>query len=96
MNHTSAPWKRTGARIQSANNDRLSIAHLAIAYDGDYSPANGDLIAASPELYEIVRKFEDLIHCHKDAVHLLGVQLALEGLAKEARALLDRIEGGAA
>lgn len=50
--HTSGPWGHRNGRIYSVDNENLTIANIARAYDGDYSPANGDLIASAPELLD--------------------------------------------
>lgn len=53
--HTPGPWKHHNGRIFSADRESLTIAHVARAADGDYSPANGDVLAAAPELLEALR-----------------------------------------
>ena len=37
-------------RIFAADRENLTIAHVARSADGDYSPANGDVLAAAPDL----------------------------------------------
>lgn len=48
--HTPGPWAHRNGRIFAADRENLTIAHVARAADGDYSPANGDVIAAAPDL----------------------------------------------
>lgn len=50
--HTKGPWSHHNGRIFQTDYDFLTIANMARAFDGDYSPSNGDLIAAAPELLE--------------------------------------------
>jgi len=50
--HTPGPWAHRNGRIYSVDREQLTIAHIARSVDGDYSPANGQLIAAAPELLE--------------------------------------------
>lgn len=53
--HTPGPWAHRNGRIFAADRENLTIAHVARAADGDYSPANGDLIAAAPDMYEALK-----------------------------------------
>lgn len=48
--HTPGPWAHRNGRIFAADRENLTIANVARAADGDYSPANALLIAASPDL----------------------------------------------
>lgn len=41
---------RRNGRIFAADRENLTIAHVARSADGDYSPANGDVLAAAPDL----------------------------------------------
>lgn len=50
--HTKGPWSHRNGRIFQTDHEVLTIANVARAYDGDYSPSNGDLLAAAPELLE--------------------------------------------
>lgn len=50
--HTPGPWKHRNGRIFQLDREELTIANVARAFDGDYSPTNGDLIAAAPDLLE--------------------------------------------
>lgn len=55
--HTPGPWAHRNGRIYSVDREELTIANVARSADGDYSPANGLLLAAAPELLEAL---EDL------------------------------------
>lgn len=57
--HTPGPWVHRNGRIFSADNEVLTIANVARAFDGDYSPSNGDLIAASPRLLAALKAAVD-------------------------------------
>lgn len=59
-NHTPGPWAHRNGRIYSVDREQLTIAHVARAGDGDYSPANGQLLAAAPELLEALEEAVDL------------------------------------
>lgn len=48
--HTPGPWAHRNGRIFAADRENLTIAHVARVADGDYSPANGDVLAAAPDL----------------------------------------------
>ncbi len=50
--HTAGPWSHRNGRVFQTDYEALTIAKVARAHDGDYSPANGALIAAAPELLE--------------------------------------------
>ena len=50
--HTPGPWIHRNGRIFQADYDVLTIANVARAHNGDYSPSNGDLLAAAPDLLE--------------------------------------------
>ncbi len=56
--HTPGPWAHRNGRIFSVDNERLTIANVARAFDGDFSPANGDVLAASVELLEAMTHIE--------------------------------------
>ena len=56
--HTNGPWSHRNGRIFQTDYDVLTIANMARAFDGDYSPSNGDLIAASPELLEALEAYQ--------------------------------------
>lgn len=53
--HTPGPWTHRNGRIFATDRENLTIANVARAADGDYSPANGQLIAAAPELLDVTR-----------------------------------------
>jgi hypothetical protein len=50
--HTCGPWTHRNGRIFQTDREELTIAKVAIAFDGDYSVANGRLLAAAPELLD--------------------------------------------
>lgn len=54
--HTPGPWAHRNGRIFAADNENLTIANVARAFDGDYSPANGDVLATAPELIDLVKE----------------------------------------
>lgn len=53
--HTPGPWAHRNGRIFAADRENLTIAHVAKTADGDYSPKNGDMIAASSDMYEALK-----------------------------------------
>ena len=57
--HTPGPWAHRNGRIFAADRENLTIAHVARSADGDYSPANGDVLAAAPELLAALRRMVD-------------------------------------
>ena len=56
--HTPGPWTHRNGRIFQTDRESLTIANVARAADGDYSPTNGLLIAAAPDLLEVVCEME--------------------------------------
>ena len=60
MKHTPGPWAHRNGRIYSVDREELTIANVARSADGDYSPANGLLLAAAPELLEALEEAVDL------------------------------------
>lgn len=53
---TPGEWAADGTRIYSVLDPRVTIAHVAKASGGDYSPANAALLAAAPLLLAELRK----------------------------------------
>lgn len=53
--YTAGPWSHRNGRIFQTDRPELTIANVARAHDGDYSPANGDLLAAATELLEAAK-----------------------------------------
>lgn len=66
--HTTGPWEHRNGRIFAADRENLTIAHVARAADGDYSPANGDVIAAAPELLNVAQWARDAMRQAFDEV----------------------------
>ena len=58
--HTSGPWSHRNGRIFQTDRKLLTIAHVAYANDGNYSEANGQLLAAAPELLEALEKMVEI------------------------------------
>lgn len=58
---TPGPWKHRNGRIFQLDYEALTIANVARAFDGDYSPANGELLAAAnpAAILELIAKLED-------------------------------------
>lgn len=54
--HTPGPWAERNGRIFAADRENLTIATVARSADGDYSPANGRLLAQAPELLEALQR----------------------------------------
>lgn len=83
--HTPGPWKHRNGRIFQLDREELTIANVARAFDGDYSPTNGDLIAAAPDLLEALRALHAA--CVKDGwpvygAHPSAMNAALAAIAK--------------
>ncbi|CAB3931578.1 hypothetical protein [Achromobacter insolitus] len=57
--HTPGPWGHRNGRIFSVDREELTIANVARAADGDYSPANGLVLAAAPELLAALEQMLD-------------------------------------
>lgn len=53
---TPGPWSHRNGRIFQTDRPELTIANVARSFDGDYSPSNGDLLAAAPELLEALKE----------------------------------------
>lgn len=80
--HTTGPWAHRNGRIFAADRENLTIAHVARAADGDYSPANGDAIAAAPDLLAALQKIPQRYMDDMDA-HTPGVaQMIRVAIAK--------------
>ena len=54
--HTPGPWAERNGRIFAADRENLTIATVARSADGDYSPANGRLLAQAPNLLEALQR----------------------------------------
>ena len=65
--HTPRPWAHRNGRIFAADRENLTIANVARAADGDYSPANARLIAASPCL------LAELQHAHQIILNAVAI-----------------------
>jgi len=90
--HTPGPWAHRNGRIFAADRESLTIAHVARSADGDYSPANGDRIAAAPDLLEALIEIRAyLSKCPPHAEDITGAKwgrvMDLSGAA------LNRAEG---
>ena len=88
--HTPGPWAERNGRIFAADRENLTIATVARSADGDYSPANGRLLAQAPNLLEALQRLS--AQC---------TRLRLPGQAetdaeKTARAVIAKATGGAA
>jgi hypothetical protein len=57
--NTPGPWADRNGRVYQTDNQNLTIANVARAFDGDYSPANARLIAAAPELLGALQEAVD-------------------------------------
>ena len=80
--HTTGPWAHRNGRIFPADRENLTIAHVARAADGDYSPANGDVLAAAPDLLDALQKIPQRYMDDMDA-HTPGVaQMIRAAIAK--------------
>ncbi len=53
--HTKGPWEAKNHHIYCEDTN-IHIADICRARDGDWSPANAKLIAASPELLEACKE----------------------------------------
>lgn len=54
---TPGPWSHRNGRIFQTDYEQLTIANVARAFDGDYSPANGELLADAPALLDALEMF---------------------------------------
>ena len=85
--HTPGPWKAIGAKIYSA--DQRQVAHIyALVHPDDLnvmqSMPNARLIAAAPELLDIVKKLAASFICTNDEDQKLWLQSQL---------VISKIEG---
>lgn len=83
---TPGPWTHRNGRIFQTDYEQLTIANVGRAFDGDYSPANGDLLADAPALLDALF---DLLAYLEDGI---GDHDSDEG--KQARALIAKHRGG--
>ena len=80
--HTTGPWAHRNGRIFAADRENLTIAHVPRAADGDYSPANDDVLAAAPDLLDALQKIPQRYMDDMDA-HTPGVaQMIRAAIAK--------------
>lgn len=93
--HTPGPWAHRNGRIFAADRENLTIAHVARAADGDYSAANGDALAAAPDLLKALQALVEL-HADWDAGSAYVPVLFYEknkAAITEARAAIARATG---
>lgn len=91
--HTKGPWAHRNGRIFQVDNENLTIANVARAFDGDYSHANGYLLAAAPELLEAL---EDLMALAEEAMlraNYDGGEYDIEAELGDARAAIRKARG---
>lgn len=84
VKHTPGPWSHRNGRIFATDNENLTIANVAKAFDGDYNPVNGNLIAAAPDL---LRALENVVFWHGRRLEDEGLLPAAEQLSEIARAM---------
>jgi hypothetical protein len=77
--HTPGPWAHRNGRIYQSDREVLTVANVARAADGDFSPANGDLIAAAPEL---LAALQHIVEYDNDGLGSIGESLARAAIAK--------------
>lgn len=95
MNHTPAPWKRKYDRIES---DHRAIARLTKSSNGDYYSADGDLIAAAPDLLEALQDFENYVLTEQNSTDgkVQYSNSEINRLVFKARVAIAKATGGAA
>lgn len=101
-NFTPGPWSHRNGRIFQTDYEVLTIANVARAGDGDYSPANGSLLADAPELLRaladllaLAERWEESLDSHYNARSIEEIE-ADGDLADEitkARALIEKHRG---
>lgn len=64
--HTPGPWGLSRSVQVWVMAGPIHVATIPRAYDGDWSPANADLIAAAPDLLESLEELVALIHRQHD------------------------------
>lgn len=69
--HTPGPWTHRNGRIFATDRENLTIANVARSADGDYSPANGQVIAAAPELLSELQAAHQII---RNALAIMTVE----------------------
>lgn len=101
---TPGPWTHRNGRIFQTDYEVLTIANVARAGDGDYSPANGNLLADAPAMLDLIeRMLVDSEYLASWLEREIGVGLSLKELEEagrldreviEARALIAKHRGG--
>jgi len=92
--HTPAPWIDNGEGLIVSN--KGDVATIAAAYDlhNDYTgteqEANARLIAAAPELLELL---EGLTFIAETVAHLRGLERDILPTTDKARKLIARVKG---
>jgi len=84
-NFTPGPWTHRNGRIFQTDYEQLTIANVGRAFNGDYSPANGDLLTDAPALLDAL---SDLLAYLEDG---LGDRESDEG--QQARVLIAKHMG---
>ncbi|MCP1404456.1 hypothetical protein [Achromobacter insolitus] len=96
--HTPGPWAHRNGRIYSVDREQLTIAQVARAADGDFSPANGLVIAAAPELLDLLSALEcninTLVYCYERKPDNFGRAVTVaKADAERARAAIAKAKG---
>ena len=65
--HTPGPWAERNGRIFQTDREELTIANVARAFDGDYSPANARLIASAPDLLSALKGLQEIVKAALDS-----------------------------
>ena len=88
--HTPGPWSERNGRIFQADQPNLTIANIARAFDGDYSPTNARRIVACVNACEGIstERLEDLGRPMMQ--HLIGCDERAARQVKEAADLTAR------